>query len=457
MICIILTVIGFVLFIAKRYLWSLLIFFCLLTNGYQLIPSSILMLGSPLEKSTDVLIFYVIAIFVCYISTILKAVKSEHIFKWMLFFLLFVTADAIYSIFVLSYDISGVVKVFRNYLFILSFGVLILVPVKILNRVFNILSVITIGQSVLYLLQIVTGLTLLQTGVSGGDVSVHDASETGLIRFYNLPLFLLPVLLNYLFNYKFKTRFYQIFTLGILLLAVVAPLHRSYIFTTLLVISVYIMTKQSFQKKIIYVVLTSIVLLAISTSSIVGNRLMKGADDMTSVFSKGASHFSDDTDANSFAFRLLHLTERFDYIYKEPSRYFFGIGLLSESAKQISRMNFDIGTYNKKMESKTQVDTSDISWSVLLMHLGFVGTFLFIILNIKMIKYFYRYHKIPYSEIGILVLVSALFTSFAGIELLSIAFRVILIFFIVIVLKQKNKILYLYSIEMSQKKESLLV
>ncbi|SFD13496.1 hypothetical protein [Spirosoma endophyticum] len=440
MIGILLTLVAVWLFIFRSYYFSLLIFCGLVTFGFLIIPPAVLLYGAPFEKTSDLAIFYILAIIVSHYKTIQRVVNSEKLFKWIFIFLGFVLIDAIYSYQVLGYNLSGVLKVSRHYLFFLSFGVFILVPFPILTRLLHTIFIITVLQSVLFLLQIPTGTILLG---DANNVVVNNMEQIGWVRYYNTPLYLIPSLFYFLFIYKHQSKLIYWIIAGILLATVVAPMHRLYILTVALVISVYLIFRQSNSNKAIYLSLLLLAGYGALLIDPVSSRLNVGLNDISKTFATGRSLAATDYDAeDTFAYRMAHLFERANYIQQKPERIIFGIGLLSEETKQAENLRFEAGLYNERIGRVAQVNTSDIAWSLLILHLGFFGTGLFIVLNICFIRFFYRNRTRLIGILGILTLSVTLLTSFTGTELLMIHFRVFLLLMSVISL-QENKLSYI--------------
>jgi hypothetical protein len=435
MLGILLTLLALMLFINKRYEYSLLAFLLLITNGFQILPSAVLLTGAPIEKPTDMAIFFVLGVFLHRFDTIRQIIRRERIFRWLVAFLAFIALDAIYSYQVLGYDLIGILKVFRNYLCLLSFGVFVMVPTPVLLRVLHVLAVITVIQCILYLAQIPTGLALLQAGSAGSEITVHGSEETGFIRFYNTPMFLTPTLFYYLFVFHCKSQVIHKLVLSLLILTVVAPMHRNYMFCLALVASLHVLFHQSQKRRILYIAGLLLIGIGLLTVDPVNNRLTQGLDDFKQTFTGKQSFANNDYDNNTFAYRMAHLFERIDYVVSQPDRYVFGIGLLSEDTRQAEKLPFSVGVFNERLERTTQINTGDIAWSLLILQLGFLGTGLFVLLMVHLIRFFYQHRSIPFSALGLSTLSLTLLISFTGTEILMIPFRTYLLLLAAIVVK----------------------
>lgn len=435
MLGILLTGLAFALFIDRRYVLSLLIFFGLVTNGYQLIPPDVLLAGAPVDKTTDLALLFLLVTLVSRGRVLWLTLRRERVFRWVGLFVAFIAVDAVYSVWATGYELGGVLRVFRVNLFLLSFGIFFVVPTPALQRTFHALAVLTVIQSVIFLLQIPLGETLLSSSMAGSDVSMTQVDKFAFTRFYNTPAFLTPVLFYYLFQFRCRTRLVHLLVLGVLLLTVLAPLHRNYIVGIAVTVGAYLIFQQERSKRIIYVGLLALVGYGVTLIDVVSYRLEEGVTDFNSTFAGGGSLATTDYGSNTFAYRMAHLAERINYITEKPVGYVFGIGLLSEDAKQAQRLTFEVGAHDKRTGQVTQINTGDIAWSLLVLQLGFVGTLLFVIVMVQFSRLFYRFRSVPLGAVGLLTVATTLIISFAGTELLMIPFRTLLVLLAVAVTK----------------------
>lgn len=434
MIGALLTLAAISLFMTNRYYSSLLIFLGLLTQGFLIVPEAVLLAGLPIDKTVDLSLIYVLAISLLRFSTLRRAFQHEPPLRWVLAFILFVFVDALYSRFVLGYDLSGVIRVFRHNLFYLSFGVFLMVPARELVRVWHAVSTITLVQCVLYLLQIPTGLVLL------GDPSsttINNMEAIGWIRYYNLPTFLIPTLFYYLFAYHPRSQTIRWAITGLLLITVLAPMHRSYILVVVAVASVYILLQQTTSKRFIYVALLVIVGNGAMMTDAVQSRMNDGLADINKALAPGSNLAKSGYDqSDTFSYRMVHLAERVSYVVETPARLLFGVGLLSEDTKQASKLSFQAGLFNQRTGQVSQVDTGDIAWSLLILYMGVVGVFFFVVLHVRLFRYFLRYRTVPISTVGSLTLATVFLLSFTGTEILQNSFRVSVMLLLGIVVKE---------------------
>ncbi|UFH56357.1 hypothetical protein [Spirosoma sp. KNUC1025] len=425
MVGILLTMLAIGLFLTQKYYPSLLIFFGFVSYGYLVIPPAFLLAGSPIEKTTDLAILYVLAILLFRLSTTSLIARKEPVFRWILIFLGFALIDTFYSHEVLGYDLAGVIRVFRSNLIFLSFGVLVMVPTTELLRVWHSIAIITVLQCIIYLLQLPVGAVLLGASY---NITVNNMETIGWVRYYNTPSFLIPVFFYYLFVYRNSSRMLHWGIVGLLAATVIAPMHRSYILIVVLVISVYIMSQQTFSKRLIYIGMLVVAVNGALLIAPIRARVDTGLSDLSNTFAPGRSLAAVDYNAeDTFSYRMAHLFERVNYVLKEPGRLIFGVGMLSEDTQQAAKLNFEAGLFNERLGRISQVDTGDITWSLLILYLGVAGTILFIFMLIRFIRFFYQHRSMPLSVVGLLTLSTTLFLSFTGTDLVQIHFRAILI------------------------------
>lgn len=421
------------------YCPALLLLFLLLTSGFQIIPITWIMAGLPGVKSSDLAIVFVFVLSWFHRKSVVKIVREHPIFKWLLYVLGFVVLDALYSCIVLNYSVVNVLQVFRLYLILLSFLFFFVVPRVDLKRVFHLIAVITLIQSVLFLFQIVYGHTILLSDTGDEDVVTNMVEGSQYVRFYNLPAFLLPTLFYFLFVFKFKFKIIKTVVLVILLLTAIGPMHRSLIFGVLIVLSFYFLLKQSSLKRVVYVCILGICIYSLSFVDVLNKRINGGLTDISASFSIILNSNDINGKENSFMFRVGHLLERADYVISSPERWVFGIGLISDNATYADRLPFIIGNVSTVTGKRKLIDTSDLVWSPLVLNLGIVGTILYTVLFWKLMMFFFKGIEVDsYNIVGFLWILIAFVLSMAGGDMLGSSFRLLISMVAVIVCKNRK-------------------
>lgn len=426
---------AIVLFLTRRYYYALLLFFGFVTNGYQFIPPRLLMAGAPTDKLTDLALVFLVVALGARARVLGMALRRESVFRWVGLFVAFVAIDGVYSVLSHGYEVGGVLRVFRTNLFLLGFGVFFVVPTPALTRLFHTIAVITVVQSVVFLIQIPLGTALLNSTLAGSEVATTMVEKYAFTRFYNTPAYLTPVLAYYLFQFRCRSRVTHLLVLSVLLLTVLAPLHRIYIFSIILIVSLYILFRQSRNQRVMYIAGLLVIGYGVSMINVVSDRIEEGFGDFGKTFTNKRMLATNDFGENTFAYRMAHLYERVRYVVDTPGGYVFGIGLLSEDARQAQRLSFQTGAVDEQTGQVAQINTGDITWSLLILQLGFVGMALFVVVLVGLIRLFYRHRSAPFGAVGLVMTATAFLTSFAGTEVYQIPFRTLAILLAVMVTK----------------------
>jgi hypothetical protein len=434
MIGLLLLFISLNLYFTQKFYFSLLLFFLFLTNGYQVIPIKWLVAGLPIDKGTDLAIIYILVIFINKLRFLKSIVKSFSIVKYLIYFIYFTIADLFYSIIILNYSLVNVIQVFRQYLIFLVFVPFVFVPLSDLKKVFNSIAFITLLQCLLFLIQIVTQSPLLNA-IDGTD-KIVTTLEGSFTRFYNSPAFLIPISFYFILVYKQKNLVYHFFTVCILVLTIIGPLHRAGIMAFIVSLAFYLIFKKG---NTIYIFVFLILVFGASLIDVVNNRMTTAFLDLSYSFRSSLSLESINQNDNTFLFRIGHFLERFDYLTKFQNGWLFGIGLISDNSIQAQKLPFTNGLVSEFTGQVVQIDSGDLIYSQLVLTTGIIGTILYLFIFGKFSIYFYKnLQHSEYSIIGLLTILYAFFTSMAGTEMLSYTFRVYVILISIVVFKQSH-------------------
>jgi hypothetical protein len=122
----------------------------------------------------------------------------------------------------------------------------------------------------------------------------------------------------------------------------------------------------------------------------------------------------------TFTFRIAHLLERNQYIMEHPKAMFLGAGLIAEDSKEVEKMfDFKVGLVEELTGSTHQVETSDISHSVLILRFGYLGTFLYLLLLAYLTIFFYKKKDNKYGLFSFLYLILTFGVSFFSANLVN--------------------------------------
>jgi hypothetical protein len=401
----------------KRYL-SVFLLFTIATSGFQLIPVDLFIMPAiGITKSYDWLLVFCAAILLLSPKVFIQSSAwSEYrnivLFSVVLIFLLF------YSIYYRGVEPLISIRVFRNFIFFLVLFPFVLLSQKDLLKIFRLLIYATTVASFFYCLQLLAGKTLLNT-VGSDLVTTND--EGALTRYYNLPVFIFPVVFFFFFSKNTFDLKYRHILIGINFLALILSQHRNLLLAIIFcyVLHLFLGKKIKLAKLSVYAFFT---LLAFNVSdNLLKNRFSEGIKDLTEASVSVSPTTLNALSTNQLStteFRWYLFVERLQYVLQKPVTAFFGIGLLTEDSRLTSLLRFNIGLPNDFNEV-TQVDTGDIIWSVMILQFGIAGIAFFVIYYISFLRKFLTFKADPIAQIGILFIVVLFITSFYGTAILQ--------------------------------------
>jgi hypothetical protein len=440
MISLILAAVCLFLYLRKNYFMSLMIFFFLFLDGFQIIPLNVLTYGSFSGASSDSALFAFIGLFLIRGKVWLKHPIVKASFSKIIFvFIGLVILNFLYGLWVQDYSFGDIFKGSRTYFFLLSFLMFTEIPLDIIYKTIKVLVVITFLQSILFLLQIVTGHTLLQ-----GPKELED-DDLNYIRFYNTPKIIDFALAIIIFWNPFeKIKGLRVVIIFAFACTIVGTLHRGYLFSWFFAIALFAIIFNRLDRKIFYIIAIVILGIGVLSISVVQKRVDEALDELTVLenISSGRTIMED----NTFTYRINHLSERVNYITTQPMGWLFGIGLVDERAPQVYHLPFKYGLKDPLTGRIQKVYTPDITWSMLILTLGFVGTIVYVYLFIKILLKYSKNKIIPEISKVIFVLITLTFTmSFTGTQLISPTFYLPIFMLIMI--------LYRYQMNLTEKEK----
>ena len=180
------------------------------------------------------------------------------------------------------------------------------------------------------------------------------------------------------YNYKIRTLTSLIFILPIIL-----TLKMTYFSTVVLILILYYITKN--KTDLTRILKISIlggfaVMIIFVVSPTFQNRFCEMLEQTQTVSSKNQKE-------GTFTYRINHFQERFDYVIDEPTRALRGIGYVQE--RNFHKNIFKLGQPNNWGEL-AQLDTGDIAWSILIVRLGLIGIFFYLIFYLVLCKSFWE-------------------------------------------------------------------
>jgi hypothetical protein len=387
--------------------------FFLATAGFQMVPVQWMVLP-PLgvTKAYDWVLLFTGAIIFIRPRVFAGFFVWKH-FRVLAVYCLFLVVLLLYSIFVKEIEVSVAVRVFRNFIFFISLFLFLPLQIVDFEKIWKLVVYATSIASVLYCLQPLLHMGLLNKVISNLDV---DREGSIVSRYYNVPVFICPVLFFLFFpKHTFPIRFRNM-QLGINVLAVLFTQHRNLMIAVLLCFFLYLIinNKVRLGNAIMYCILSVGILIGVDEFT--GKRLSKGVEDIgnTSLNRQVVQfHTIVLSDLSTTEFRKLVFLERLRFVWKDETRSVFGIGLMTDDSKKARSLRFYIGAPDGD-GNISQVANIDIVWAGMILQLGILGSLIFIFLHLFLIRIFFTQKRDQYMQTGIFYIVSLFISSFYG-------------------------------------------
>ena len=438
-----------VIFAIGLYIWgykisALFIFFFFITSGFNLIPEEIMEIRM-FSKGMDYAILIIVGIVIIDSFCIKNYLKPDKLIWMILIFYAFLGICVIYNKFVVGTGWKEIIRTIRYNVLWVAYLVFRNLSKEQLQSLIKCLFLTTVVCSALFILQIILDKHILNESAK----YYYRLSEMRIPRFYNQPDMLLIFTFMAIYFNPYKGML-KIATTAILIIALLGAFHRSLIIAFILAISIGYAIRLPRPKRI--AVLTSISIIGFIFIVFFGYKFANSRTvrDIATVASGNIAAIEvidididaiEELQKSTFTYRITHFLERNHYLFEHRKAMLFGAGLMTEDSKLTASMfDFKIGLIDKTTGKIMQLDTPDISHSVLIMRYGYLGTIIVLSLYIFLMIYFYKNHKDRVGLFSFDYLIVAIITSFfSSLLILPISFLLPLITYNII---QKNKLEY---------------
>ena len=396
---------------------ALLLFFFFITSGFNLVPEEITKFAF-ISKGSDYAFLIMIGIVIIDSIYIRGYSNRDNFTSYLIIFASFLIICILYSKFVIMLGWGEILRTSRFQFFWIAYFIFRSLSKETLENLLKCLFFVSLFTASLFLLQIIIDKSIL-LDVGTGYARVFGIKIT---RFYNQPdmLFFFTCMALYYNPLKGIPKFLSMI---ILTAALLGAFHRSLIGCFFLTLFIGYIISLPYSKKIYTITVTTIIIVFILV--FLGNKFVHSRTymDMEAAISGNidATEFDMDNLGNAtFTFRILHLLERNQYILENPKTMIFGAGLIPEDSKLVNKMfDFKIGLIEELTGVTAQLETADISYSVLLIRFGYVGTFLYLALIVYLMIFFYKKRENRYGLFSFLYLVLTIGVSFFSANLLN--------------------------------------
>jgi len=433
----------FVIVAIGLYFWgykisALVVFFFFLTSGFNLIPEEFLK-NFLFSKGMDYAILIMVGMVIIDSFCIKNFLKPDRLIWLILIFYAFLGLCIMYNKLAVGVSWSEIIRTARYNVLWIAYLIFRNLSKEQLLNLLKCLFLTTVFCSTLYILQIILNENVLNEGMKA---SVNFFGMK-IPRFYNQPdmLHFFTFMAIYFNPYKGITK---ITTTMILIVAFLGAFHRSLIIAFVLAVSIGYIIRLPRTRRI--ATLTSIAIIGFVFIVFWGYQFANSRTikDIAIVTSGNVADIESadidiaDLQKSTFTFRIAHLLERNQYLLDHPKAMLFGAGLMTEDSKLTDVMfNFKVGLLEEALGKIDQLDTGDISYSVLIMRYGYLGTLIILSLYIYFMIYFYKKREDPVGLFSFAYLIVAIVASFfSAILILPVSFLLPLITYTII---QKNK------------------
>ena len=314
--------------------------------------------------------------------------------KVILFFYTFIIVNSVIDV-MNGVSLVDVLKYSRGWIYLSVVWISPNIYRRHLKGTLRILFGVILILTVLIIIQNITGNYWLARPISG---------DRGIKPSFYVMLFI-PLLWFDVLKYKILLKWLFI---SMLLLSVIMNLKQTYILTILATFIVYLVTFK--RENITYLIKYGIAVVFSSVILFVANDRLR---ERILESSTAVENVKDEISGNTFSFRLLHTVERFNYIVKEPLSIIRGIGFVHE--ENYKAKVFEIGLIDRDTQDIIQLDTGDIAWSIFFTRFGLLGTLIFLVLYVYIIRQLYIKAAVSHiSSIFFAFLTACLFVTSLG-------------------------------------------
>ncbi|MDR0686786.1 MAG: hypothetical protein LBF79_04965 [Dysgonamonadaceae bacterium] len=406
MIFIALVIMAIVLHVFGYKMSAMFLFFFFITSGFNLVPEEVTRFIF-ISKGIDFAFLIMLGILIIDSIFIKDFMKPDSMTKFLLPLAIFLVVCMAYSKFVLGISLSEIIRSSRYLFFWAAWFIFRNLNHEQLNNLLKGLFIITLFTSILYILQLFFETDILNKTF----VSKAELFGMKLRRYYNHPdmLYFFTFFAIYCNPWKGGLR---VLTIFITVLALVLAFHRNLTGFFLIAIGIVWLIRLPRLKRI--TVLTVSGSLLLMATVFFGYRFVHSRT-YTDIKNVLAGNFMDiDTDLSSvmqegtFTFRMAHLLERTIYLQEHPRAMIIGAGLMTEDSKKTqSLFGFNVGLAGDATGETVQLDSADISYSVLSIRFGYLGTFVILLPIIVLMVFFYkrRGNNLAVASFSYLVLV----------------------------------------------------
>lgn len=416
------------LFLSRKIEWPI-VGMLILANNYLGIGGFFEQKGlnvftHPMDLALVLLMIFIVVVIIRY-KSVNESYEVKRMHGYIKLFLAYLVLITLIDLLRNNIGLWLVLRTSRHWLMLLMFIPLVRIPSDNLEKALKILYYITIIVSVIIVFEFLTGLYYFTEEsyerYAGSMIVTRGALPSTYALFYVLMLAM---------GYGTSKRLVRYFIIALLTFSLLLSATRSIALGLFLGFAILMFLKSksivgAFNRILAVSVLALAVIVLLPS---LRYRLIEGRNSFGNV------------DDGSITFRMLLVKERYNYIANDPTTYMFGIGNLTEDQ---FKGDFQIGHIDSEGR-QLQLDTGDISWALVFLRLGIVGTVLWIGLTLMFVWCFMRRRDDLYSiPLVSYLLLNLVVLSLAGTTMYMAPYWIVPLICLNIV-SQKNIMICLY-------------
>lgn len=397
------------LLVKRKYLSSAFLLMLFISRGFGLIPER----DSGFKFSFAAFI-YTIIFFILNHKGIARNYQKNFAFKMLIFFLVFVILSISFSIFYYDFPAFSCISTGLRYFTLLAYVCFYKLSGKSFAKLMRLIFYVTFLASLVFVFEVTTGIQI----VCSGDQNLGLEGSSGLYWGISSPILSRFFVYISFFNKEIIPKYFRLASMILFPVVIIFTTSRTAMiamgFTVLLIL--YILGSLKKNGKILLIFTLLIVIL----QPYILPRLHKDGDtssDMEYVM-KGDFSRASYTSENGLTmlYRLAWINERLDYMFKRPTvELLMGLGMINDNEAVVHhKYHFRYGLLTDDGIHTQQLQTGDIAWGNLVTRFGIVGSFIYMIFIVSLVRYSFKYRKNEkLSAILFGMMISLFITSFA--------------------------------------------
>lgn len=369
--------VGLVMMYRGNLSW-LYVIIILLASTYLQLPlrGDMRMMVGPEHNVADVGLLLYLLYFFKEVSK--NGVCTTHpVQKATTFFLLFVIMNGLIDA-LMGGSWGDVIRYWKHWPYLTIVYLRSVITRQEVKKCMEILFWMTFAVSIVLILQSILGVMWIGWG------SDYVSNGVRIVRGAKPPSFAVICAVLAFVNVFGYSRKIQILTTAIIGLPILLCIKMSY-FTTILIIMVvyyFFNGKLHFTKVFKYGIVGLVGFVTLFAVHPAFRQRMEDTLQQSSVLSSSSTRKE-----GNFSYRIEHFKERLDYVVSDPVRFVRGMGYVQE--RNFHQNLFKLGQTNN-WGRRAQLDTGDIAWSLLIIRLGVLGIFVYLLFYAKCLRELYK-------------------------------------------------------------------